>query len=58
MEFCELDTFTSPTDIQPLVTSLTGFNFASSNVPTTGLSSDQVKEQVIELAVAFFGRVL
>jgi predicted dienelactone hydrolase len=58
MEFCELDTFTSPTDIQPLVTSLTGFNFASTTVPTTGLSSDQVKEQVIELAVAFFGRVL
>jgi predicted dienelactone hydrolase len=58
MNFCELDAFTSPTDIQPLVTSLTGFNFASSNVPTTGLSSDQVKEQVIELAAAFFGRVL
>jgi predicted dienelactone hydrolase len=58
VEFCELDTFTSPMDIQPLITSLTGFNFASSNVPTTRLSSDQVKEQVIELATAFFRRVL
>jgi pimeloyl-ACP methyl ester carboxylesterase len=58
MNFCELDTFASPTDIQPLVTSLTGFNFASTNVPTTGLNSNQVKEQVIELAAVFFRRVL
>jgi predicted dienelactone hydrolase len=58
MDFCSFDTFTAPTDIRPLVTSLTGFNFASTNVPTTGLSSDKVKEQAVELAVAFFGRVL
>jgi dienelactone hydrolase len=62
VEFCKLDTFTNPTDIQSLVTSFTslpGFNFATSNVPTTGLSSDEVKERdVVPQAVAFFGRVL
>jgi fermentation-respiration switch protein FrsA (DUF1100 family) len=58
MDFCGYDTFTHPTDITPLVASLTGFNVTPTNVPTTGLTSDQVKAQVIELATAFFRRVL
>ena len=58
MDFCGFETFTNPTDITPLVASLTGFNVTPTNVPTTGLTSDQVKAQVIELATAFFRRVL
>ena len=67
MDFCGFDTFTDPTDIRPLVFSLTGFDVTPTNVPTPvvvnnvllpGWTSDQVKDQVIELAVAFFRRVL
>ena len=58
MDFCELETFTSPSNIQTKVTSLTTFNFATTPVPTTGLDSAEVKDQVIELAVLFFGHVL
>jgi predicted dienelactone hydrolase len=58
MDFCRFETFTSPTDIRPLVASLTGFVVTRSNVPATGLDSTQVKDQVTELAVAFFGHAL
>ena len=51
MDFCEFDTFTDPSDITPLVFSLTGFSVTPDNVPTTGLTSDEVKGQVIKLAV-------
>jgi predicted dienelactone hydrolase len=67
MDFCGFDTFTKPTDIRPLVEKLSeppngppgsGFNVTPDNVPTTGLSSDAVKDEVIQLAVIFFGHVL
>lgn len=58
MDFCGLDTFTDPTDIRPLVTSLSGFDFGSTDVPTTGLLSDDVADEVVGLAVVFFGRTL
>jgi predicted dienelactone hydrolase len=65
MNFCGLETFTQPSDIRDLVSLLsvssrnpTPFDFKSTSVPTDGLDSDQVKEQVVELAVGFFGRVL
>ena len=57
MDFCGYDTFTNPTDIRDLVASLTGFNVTQDNVPTTGLTSDEVKEEVIQRAVAFFNCV-
>jgi len=57
MDFCGYDTFTEPTDIRPLVASLTGFSVTADNVPTTGLTSDAVKDEVIDLAVDFFGHV-
>lgn len=57
MDYCSFDTFTNPSDIRPLVASLTGFTITSGNVPTTGLDSSQVKEQVIQLAVMFFGQI-
>ena len=57
MDFCGYDTFTEPTDIRPLVESLTGFSVTADNVPTTGLTSDEVKGEVVDLAVDFFGHV-
>ncbi len=65
MDFCGFDTFTTPTDIRPFVQEVTlttfppaGFLVTSSNVPRHGLTSDTVKDEVIRLATAFFGRVL
>lgn len=68
MDYCGPDTFfdtvnNPPTyDIRSLVASLTvtkalpaGFNFTTTKVPTTGLTSDEVKDRVIQLAVGFFG---
>ena len=57
MDFCGFETFTKPTDIRSLVGFLTGFNVTRHNVPTTGLDISEVKEEVTELAVAFFGHV-
>jgi predicted dienelactone hydrolase len=58
MDFCRFETFTNPSDIRALVASLTGFNVTPDNVPTTGLDSTEVNEEVTELAVVFFGHVL
>jgi hypothetical protein len=58
MDYCGFDTFTIPTDIKPLVASVTGFNVTPTNVPTTGLDTAEMKRNVIELAVTFFGTVL
>ena len=57
MDFCGFETFTKPTDIRSLVALLTGFNVTRHNVPTTALDTSEVKEEVTELAVAFFGHV-
>ena len=57
-EYCSPPTFTDPTDIRPLVSSLTGFDFEKTPVPTTGLETEEVKAGVKELAVTFFGTVL
>jgi hypothetical protein len=64
MDYCGIATFTSPTDITSLVEQLTrpvnggpgsGFIVTASSVPTTGLTSDAVKDEVVTRAVAFFG---
>jgi predicted dienelactone hydrolase len=57
MDYCSLASFTNP-DIRPLVTSLTGFDFAAREVPLTGLLSDDVTPTVKRLAVEFFGKAL
>lgn len=60
MDFCGFDTFTNPTYITDLVFQLTGLNVTPTNVPTvppgatTGLTSDTVKDEVIQRAAAFF----
>jgi predicted dienelactone hydrolase len=51
VDYCPLSAFTTPTDIQPLIT---GFDFATRSVPTTGLSQDTVTQQMADLAVQFF----
>jgi len=58
MDFCGFEKFTDPTDIRPLVASLTRFDVTPTNVPTTGLDSSQVKNEVVQLAIAFFGHAL
>jgi predicted dienelactone hydrolase len=58
MEFCNPKTFTNPVDIRPLVDTITPFNFETQHVPTTGLESNDVAEQVARLAAAFFGGTL
>lgn len=65
MNFCGYETFTVPANIVSLVEKLSiskmypnGFPFTSSPVPTDGLTSDAVKNQVVNLAVVFFGHVL
>jgi predicted dienelactone hydrolase len=58
MDYCSDTSFTNPVDIRPLVGPMTGFDFTSENVPRTGLETEEVKESVKELAVAFFGTVL
>jgi hypothetical protein len=58
MDYCPFATFTSPTDIRGLVASLTNFHVTPDNVPTTGLTSEEVKYKVTALAVTFFGLTL
>jgi predicted dienelactone hydrolase len=59
MDFCGFEAFTDPgDDIRPLVLSLTGFDVTPTNVPTTGVDSTDVREEVVELAVAFFRQAL
>jgi predicted dienelactone hydrolase len=59
MDFCRFEAFTDPRDdIRPLVLSLTGFDVTLTNVPTTGVDSTEVKQQVVGLAVFFFEQAL
>ena len=58
IDYCPFATFTSPTDIRPLVASLIRFDVTPDNVPTTGLDTEKVKHGVTKLAVTFFGTAL
>jgi predicted dienelactone hydrolase len=51
VDYCSLATFTTPVDIRSLVT---GFDFATRSVPTTGLSQDTVTQLMADKAVEFF----
>jgi alpha-ketoglutarate-dependent taurine dioxygenase len=55
---CTYSYFTSPVDISALVSSLAGFTVTETSVPRTGVSSDDVKRIVNELAVVFFRATL
>ena len=58
LDYCTYDYFTTPVDISALVSSLAGFPVTSTSVPRTGVSSDDVKRIVSELAVVFFRATL
>jgi predicted dienelactone hydrolase len=58
MDFCTYSDFTSPNDIRPITFALTGFQVTPANVPSTGLTSLAVAQQVTDIAVSFFNRVL
>ena len=58
MDFCTYSDFTSPNDIRPITFALTGFQVTPANVPRTGLPSLAVAQQVTDIAVSFFNRVL
>jgi hypothetical protein len=58
LDYCTYGSFTSPVDIRALVSSLTGFTVTQTNVPRTGVSSDDVARIVNEVAVVFFRATL
>jgi predicted dienelactone hydrolase len=58
LDFCTYFDFTSPNDIRPITFALTGIQVTSANVPRTGLTSLAVAQQVTDIAVSFFNRVL
>ena len=57
-DYCPYAAFTSPTDVTGLLFAANGFTVTPTNVPTTGLTVDTVKQQVAELAVEFFAAKL
>jgi predicted dienelactone hydrolase len=57
-DYCRYDTFVNPVDIRQITLTLSRFDVTADNVPETGLDTDEVKEGVKEMAVAFFGTVL
>ena len=58
LDFCTYSDFTSPNDIRPITLALTGVQLTPANVPRTGLTSLAVAQQVTDIAVSFFNRVL
>jgi predicted dienelactone hydrolase len=73
VDLCGYDSFTTPTNIIPFVNlfyataattkppppqPLPGFKVTSTDVPTHGLTTAMVKDQVISLARCFFGQTL
>ena len=57
-DYCPYSAFTSPTDVTGLLFAANGFAVTPTNVPTTGLTVDTVKQQVAELAIEFFAAKL
>src|SRR4051812_12688071 len=57
-DYCPYSAFTSPTDVTALLFAANGFTATPTNVPTTGLTVDTVRQQVADLAVDFFAAKL
>jgi hypothetical protein len=57
-DYCPYSAFASPTDITGLLFTANGFTVTPTNVPTTGLTVDTVKQQVADLAIEFFAAKL
>jgi len=58
LDYCTFDKFTTPVDIRPIVQLHTGFSVTPTNVPRSGVSSDEVAALTGELAVIFFNATL
>ncbi len=57
-DYCPYSAFTSPTDVTGLLFAANGFAVTPTNVPTTGLTVDTVKQQVADMAMEFFAAKL
>ena len=57
-DYCPYSAFTSPTDVTGLLFEANRFAVTPTNVPTTGLTVDTVKQQVADLAIEFFAAKL
>jgi predicted dienelactone hydrolase len=58
MDYCGLDSFVRPTDVRPFVKALTGFDVTEANVPTTGLTTAQLRPRISEMAITFFDHTI
>jgi len=58
LDICTYSDFTVPKDIRPINFALTGIQVTPENVPRTGVTSLEVAQQVVDIAVSFFNRVL
>jgi predicted dienelactone hydrolase len=64
MNYCGYESFSSPVDISTIVETLTktpttaGFVVTESNVPTTGLTTAQLRSSIAEMAMTFFEHVI
>lgn len=54
MDYCGFETFSSPTDVRPIVKILTGFHVTETNVPGAGLTAADLRPQISEMAITFF----
>ena len=57
-DYCPYATFTSPADVTGLLLKANRFTVTPTNVPTSGLTVDTVKQQVADLASEFFSAKL
>jgi predicted dienelactone hydrolase len=58
LDYCAYESFTSPVDIRPVVSTLNPFGVTETSVPRVGASSAEVAGLVIDLAVDFFNAIL
>ena len=58
MEYCGFEAFSTPADIKPFVKAVTGFVVTENNVPTTTLTTADLRPVISKLAIAFFEDVI
>jgi predicted dienelactone hydrolase len=58
MDYCAFESFGSPTDVRPIVKTLTGFDVTETNVPRAGLTAADLRPRLSEMAVTFFEHVI
>jgi predicted dienelactone hydrolase len=58
LDYCAFPYFVDPVDVRPLVFADTGYAVTATNVPRTGLTSDEVDQVIVEVSSTLFGTVL